>query len=120
MWSKKELDLIEKCRDLVDNKNYAGILTYIEGRAGLKIALITSALAGDSLKALLYKGEQLIFKFRGGPFYKTEIGGSIPKNPGAAKEFLVEYVDDYLEFGLDIPKKVIPMIVRNLEYEVVC
>lgn len=54
--TKKELDFIEKHRDLIDTKNYAGIFSLSSrdlwdiDRVGIKFCILISMLSGDKIK----------------------------------------------------------------------
>ena len=112
-WTKQELEFIENHKDLIESKNYASMfsLSYRDlmdiDYIGLKLCILVSMLSGDKIgvSCIPERGPEwaLIFQFADKSFDSIGSLTNVPKNPSARKEWVEDYVEEFLShvFGMD-------------------
>lgn len=111
--TKKELDFIERHRDLIDSKNYSGIFSLSQRDlqdidfVGLKFCILISMLSGDKIKVECLPNTTvdwgIIFSFIGGAFDTINHLTNVPKDPCVRREWVKDYIESFLgsKFGMN-------------------
>lgn len=112
-WSDEEIKFIKEHKDLFDNRNYAGIFSLSDrdlidiDYVGLKLCILVSMLSGDKIGVTCVpeRGPEwgLIFQFADKSFDSIGSLIDVPKDPSARKEWVEDYVEEFLDhvFGMD-------------------
>lgn len=111
--TKKELDFIEKHRDLIDTKNYAGIFSLSSrdlwdiDRVGIKFCILISMLSGDKIKVWCLPNTAvdwgILLSFTGGAFDTINHLTNVPNDPSIRREWVKDYLESFLssKFGMN-------------------
>lgn len=124
-WTKQELEFIENHKDLIESKNYAGIfsLSYRDlmdiDYIGLKLCILVSMLSGDKIgvSCIPERGPEwgLIFQFADKSFDSIGSLTNVPKNPSARKEWIEDYVEEFLDHVFDMDGGLIKQTMELIE-----
>lgn len=125
-WTRQELEFIENHKDLIESKNYAGIfsLSYRDimdiDYIGLKLCILVSMLSGDKIGVCcLPEGNRLswgiIFQFADKSFDSIGDLTDVPKNPSARKEWVEDYIEEFLDHVFDMDGGLIKQTMELIE-----
>ena len=124
-WTQQELEWIEDNKDLIESKNYAGILSFSYrdlmsiDYIGLKLCILVSMLSGSKIgvSCIPEKGLEwgLIFQFDDKSFDSIGSLTDVPKNLMAREIWVKEYIEEFLDHVFDMDLDTIEKIMKLIE-----
>lgn len=119
VWNSREIEVIKRNSDLIDQKRYGEILKAgPHSNTNKIICFVLSAMVNEKVKVVLDIERVIEFIFNDGSSFSLDVDHEgVPRVDGMAELWLDEYVySDYLNYFMGLDRKTCDMIVRNFEY----